>query len=252
MATVTFFRMVPSAIPPMRADKAALGYMPTSAYQYCEAMRVASSHGWYLFPPADIHLRFNGADIFHFVDDSWEPLTFAYLPGFAELWNENAPSGFQGLAPPFLRALPARGAVQIWSGWLVGTAPGWSVLVRPMANVIRSHLFQCFEGVVETDEFQPSPLFINLQLLASEVTITFLHNDPLFQLQPVQRSSYSDQAHQCEFKEGLVPVGERPAMMDDRDWVRYRKTIRTNQDDETHRIGDYGASVRKRAKQSDT
>jgi hypothetical protein len=246
--TVSFTRMVPGAIPPMRADKAALGYMPTSAYQYCEAMRVASSHGWYLFPPADIQLRFNGADVFHAVDGEWEPLSFAYLPGFAELWDKHCEPGFEGMAPPFLRALPARGAVQVWSGWLMSTAPGWNALVRPIANVTRSHLFHCYEGVVETDEFQPSPLFINLQLVASDVTITFPRNDPLFHFQPVQRLSYSELAHRCEFKEGLLPADGDSVMMDERDWQNFRQTIRTDQPDETHRLGDYGGSVRKRAK----
>jgi hypothetical protein len=246
--TVSFTRMVPGAIPPMRADKAALGYMPTSAYQYCEAMRVASSHGWYLFPPADIQLRFNGADVFHAVDGEWEPLSFAYLPGFAELWDKHCEPGFEGMAPPFLRALPARGAVQVWSGWLISTAPGWNALVRPIANVTRSHLFHCYEGVVETDEFQPSPLFINLQLVASDVTITFPRNDPLFHFQPVQRLSYSELAHRCEFKEGLLPADGDSVMMDERDWQNFRQTIRTDQPDETHRLGDYGGSVRKRAK----
>lgn len=246
--TVTFIRMIPAAIPPMRADKAALGYMPTSAFQYCEAMRVASSHGWYIFPPVDIQLRFNGTDIFHAVNGQWEPLTSAYVPGLIDLWNEHCPSDFQGLVPPFLRALPARGAVQVWSGWLMSTAPGWNGLVRPMANVMRSSLFQCYEGVVETDQFCPCPLFINLQLLASDVTVSLQHNDPLFHLQPVQRLSYSDKAHNCEFKEGLVPVTEESVMMSEGEWTSFRETFRTDGGDETHRVGDYGASVRKRAK----
>lgn len=248
---VSFVRMIPGAIPPMRADKAALGYMPASAYQYCEAMRVASSHGWYLFPPTDIQLRFNGADIFHAVEGGWEALSLAHLPGFVELWNENCPAGFEGVVPPFLRALPARGAVQVWSGWLMSTAPGWNALVRPMVNVTRSHLFHCYEGVVETDEFQPCPLFINLQLLASDVTITFPRNDPLFHLQPVQRLSYSEQAHRCEFKEGLLPADDASVMMSETDWSNFRRTIRTDQSDETHRLGDYGAAVRKRARRDE-
>ena len=154
--TISFTRMVPAAIPPMRADKAALGYMPTSAYQYCEAMRVASSHGWYVFPPVDIQLRFNGADVFHATDGEWEPLSFAYLPGFVEQWNEHCPPGFEDLVPPFLRALPARGAVQVWSGWLISTAPDWNALLRPIANVTRSHLFHCYEWSRPTSS-SPAP-----------------------------------------------------------------------------------------------
>ena len=41
--TLRFHRVYPAAIAPMRADKAALGLMPTMAYRHCEAMRMASS-----------------------------------------------------------------------------------------------------------------------------------------------------------------------------------------------------------------
>lgn len=248
--TATFTRVFPGAIPPMRADKSALGYMPTSAFQYCEAMRVASSHGWYLFPPIDIRLRFNGADVFHETVSGWEVLSFAYPEGFVEFWNEHCPPGFEDLVPPHLRALPARGVVQVWSGWLIGTASGWSSLIRPIANVTSSHLFHCYEGVIETDEFQPTPLFVNLQITATDVPIILRRDTPLFQVQPVRRESFSDLAHACRWAEALAPV-DGSTMMSDADWANYRKTIRTDQSSETHRLGDYGASVRKRAKSGD-
>ena len=105
--------------------------------------------------------------------------------------------------------------------------------------------------MVETDKFEPCPLFINLQLMASDVTITLARNDPLFHLQPVRRESYSEQAHRCEFKEGLLPAGDDSVMMSEVDWKHFRTTIRTDQPDERHRLGDYGAAVRKRAKSDD-
>jgi hypothetical protein len=39
---VTFFRFVPEARVPMRADRAAAGTMPTRAFRYCEAMTSAA------------------------------------------------------------------------------------------------------------------------------------------------------------------------------------------------------------------
>ena len=248
MSTLTFTRMYPDAIPPMRADKAALGYMPTSAFQFCEAMRVASSHGWYVFPPADIQLRWNGADVFYGVDEQWEPLSFAHLPEFVDYWDAHCPRDYRGLAPPYLRALPANGAVQVWSGWLVGSSPGWNTLVRPMVNIRRSNLYYCFEGVIETDQFQPCPLFVNLQLTASEVAISLPRNEPLFQVQSVERQSYSEVAHQALLREGFAPADSGSPGMSPEDWAGYRQTIRTDRMDETHRLGDYGATVRRRAK----
>lgn len=243
MDVFTFTRMYPELIPPMRADKAALGYMPTSAYQYCEAMRVASSHGWYTFPPADISLQFDGTDIFCETDDGgWEPLSYRHLPGHVELWDAQCPSGYEGLAPPFLRALPAPGALQVWSGWLLEATEGWSALVRPLVNAQRSNLFGVFEGVVEVDRFCPCPLFANLQLRATHVPIRISRLDPLFQVQAIRRESYA--ATGAQIRDGLGDQAElSPAQ-----WLGFRRTVRADRPDETHRLGDYAAEVRKRAK----
>src|SRR5882672_5799107 len=52
---VTFYRMVAEGNHPMRADRSALGVLPTAAFQYCEAISIASAFGWYVFPPIDFH-----------------------------------------------------------------------------------------------------------------------------------------------------------------------------------------------------
>jgi hypothetical protein len=239
--------MVPGAIAPMPADKAALGSMPVTAFQYCEAMRVASSTGWYLFPAEDIELMWNGADIFRAVDGQWQVLEDLHQPAFQLHWDQHCPPGFQGLAPPFVQVLPAKGALQIWSGWLIETSPGFSSLVRPIVNGQRSQLFHCYEGVVETDRFAPCPLFINLQLVATHVNIQLRRTDPLFQLQLVARDVLGHPGTTIEDAFASPPDA---AGMTAADWQRFRATIRTDGADEAHRLGDYGAEVRRRQKSS--
>lgn len=243
MDIITFTCMHPELVPPMRADKAALGYLPSSAFQYCEAVRTASSHGWYVFAPTDIALRWNGADLFHQnPDGDWEPLGHRHLPGHQALWDEQCPPGYEGLAPPYLRALPAAGAVQVWSGWLVEAVEGWNVLVRSLVNVHRSSLYACWEGTIEVDRFRPCPLFVNLQLKATEVPVRISRWDPLFQVQAVRRECYAMQS--AALRDGL---GEH-ATLDAVGWAGFRQTVRTDRSDETHRLGDYAAEVRKRSK----
>ncbi|MBT9505743.1 hypothetical protein [Rhodoferax sp.] len=249
--TVTFHRVYPAAIPPMRADKSAMGIMPTMAFRHCEPMRMASSFGWYIFPPEDIFLKWNGADVFFKQDDEWVPLSKAYLPGFAEYWDANAPEEMQGLAPPFLSCLPVRGIVQIWSGLLCGTRPGWSVLVRPVANVRGSHLYSCSEGLVESDSFHPFPLFTNIQLIATDVPIEIPKGVPLFQIQPLMRGTYGDAAHRYEDREGMGLLANGEPAMSEADWAGYRKTIRVEVDDAPAESGQYTAATRKRTKHED-
>jgi len=74
-SVVKFFRIVSAATPPMRADAAALGTLPAAAYQYCEAVRSASAFGWYVFPPEDIRLRWDGSEVLFFDEGEWRRLS---------------------------------------------------------------------------------------------------------------------------------------------------------------------------------
>lgn len=246
--TVTFHRVYPAAIPPMRADKAALGTMPTMAFRHCEPMRTASSFGWYIFPPEDISLKWNGADVLYLEEGEWRPLSQAYLPGFNEYWDERVPDDIKGLTPPYLSVLPMRGFIQIWSGLLCSTRPDWSLLVRPLANIRASYQFSCFEGLLESDRFQPFPLFMNIQLLATDVPINISKVEPLFQVQPLMRGTYGERAHGFSERDGLGLMENGEPAMTAEHWAGYRKTIRVQVPDEAPESGQYATATRKRTK----
>jgi hypothetical protein len=63
---VTFYRFIPECRVPQRADSSAAGSIPTRAFRYCEAIRVASAFGWYLFPPIGVSFMWDGG-----IDISW-------------------------------------------------------------------------------------------------------------------------------------------------------------------------------------
>ena len=137
---VAFYRFIPGGRPPQRADSAAAGTMPTRAFRFCEAMRTASALGWYVFPPIRFSLMWDGGtDVswtYEGVDD-WYPLKTVQFPGFADHFDGVVPEHIKGFSPPFLAALKEPGLVQIWSGLVARTAPGWSLLVRGPANLAR-------------------------------------------------------------------------------------------------------------------
>jgi hypothetical protein len=214
----------PGSISPMRADKSALGSMPAAAHQFCEALRAASSFGWYIFPPRDIGLRWDGAETFFWADGEWFPLTSIVDEELSTYWNAHCPTGMKDGAPPYLSALFVPGVVQIWSGLLVSTAQDWSVLARPLANLSISRAYSCYEGIVETDWFKPSPLFINIR--------------------------YTSAMDGFVEHEGLeARRGERGGMSPE-DWEGLSSTIRSVSASRPHDTGRYGADVRKRAKRS--
>lgn len=250
-ATVKFHRVYPAAIPPMRADKSALGLMPTMAFRHCEPMRMASSFGWYAFPAEEVNLRWNGSDVFVKEDGRWQPLVRSDLPGFAEYWNQHAPSDLRDLAPPFLTRLQLPGLVQIWTGLLCSTSPGWSVLVRPPSNMRSSFLYSSYEGIVETDNFKPCPLFMNIQLIATDVDIQVPKQLPLLQVQPLLRETYDEKAHFSQEFDGLGMQEDGQPAMSPNDWQEYRRTIRVEEEGQPSEAGHYSADTRRRAKSGD-
>jgi hypothetical protein len=127
---VEFFQLVPNPRPPRRADRSVGGAIPVRALRYCEPMTSASAFGWSVFCPISFQVVFDGHDILWTYEgcDEWLPLTrqTAQYPNFSKRFDEFAPPEAQGFAPPFLTASFQPGGLQVWTGCLVRTAPGWS------------------------------------------------------------------------------------------------------------------------------
>ena len=241
---VTFFRFVPEARMPMRADRAAAGTMPTRAFRHCEAMTSASAFGWYVFPPITFSLMWDGgSEIFWTFkgEDAWFPLRKAQFPGFADYFDERAPADLKSFSPSFLAAFKEPGVVQIWSGLIARTAPHWSLLVRSPANLARSQGYENYEGIIETDRWF-GPLFTNVRLTRTNVPVEFTEEYPFLQVQPVHRSTYGSALDRFEV------VSELGNLSPD-DWGSFRNTVvRPNVD--PHRMrGQYAVDSRRRRKE---
>lgn len=188
---ISLHRLYKNARKPMPADASALGFIPISAFQYCEAVRAASSFGWYVFPPRDIQLRFDGYQTFVAQDERWKELHhLSFGEDYTSYWNANCPRALIDKSPNFLTSLSEPGIVQIWTGLFIQTAPGWATHYRPLSNINKRRDFTVFEAIVETDEFSPCPLFINISLKATDQEIIINEEFPLFQIQPLPKISF--------------------------------------------------------------
>jgi hypothetical protein len=237
-----FHRLIEQARPPQRADRAAAGTLPTRAYRYCDAVTTAAGYGWWVFCPIDLQLIWDGHDIFWYFDGApdWMPLSpSAQFPNFSQAFNRAAPAALQGCAPPFLTALPEPGMLQIWTGLMARTAPGWSLLVRPPANIASPGGYALYEGIVETDQWF-GPLFTNLRLTRSHKPVHLKADFPLLQVQPLPREAYAEQTLSAT---AIVP--DMVGMSDD-DWSAYQATIATPTLDRDRPFGAYAVAARKR------
>jgi len=217
---IKFYRLIEDTPKPQRADRSAGGLIPTRAFRYCEPMTSASAFGWYIFPPMDFKVQWSGTELFwqygHI--DSWYPLEAAQYPDFASKFDAACPAQLKGYAPPFISSAPEPGVLKIWSGLIAKTAPDWSILVRKPANLPGSQFYEHYEGIIETDRWF-GPLFINLRLTKTDMPIAFKREMPLFQVQPLHRSTYA---------EPILNAMDFSASSDeftDGDWEDYHTTV---------------------------
>jgi len=248
-----FFRIYPDAIAPMKAEKSALGNLPTAAFQYCEPIRTASAYGWLVFPPIDIRLRFDGTEslVWDEAESRWNPLGHRYFnDAFWEKWDDEVPPDFKSVRIPYLSPTFASGVIQIWTGLLVETEPGHCTHVKPIANVFNHSSFHIYEGIVDTDVHKPWPLFGNLKLVATDREIQLDRTVPLFQVQPVARESL--QPNQCHGKVtdvlgNLNELGET-GLFDRLRWNGLATTVRDADATKPRRTADYAAKSRRRGR----
>src|SRR5258707_12608863 len=96
-----FYGLTPDAPGRRGADRSADGMLPTEAYRYCEALASASAFGWYIYPPLNFSLIWDGTEIAWTYEgaDGWYPLRGAQFPGFRQLFEEVAPETAKLLSP---------------------------------------------------------------------------------------------------------------------------------------------------------
>jgi hypothetical protein len=238
-----FFQLVPASHPPRRADKAVGGIIPARALRYCEAITSASAFGWYVFLPISFKVVWDGADMLWTYDgvDEWLPLTRdgVQYPGFRQAFDDSAPPDIRGFSPPFLTPSIQPGQLQVWTGCIAKTAPGWSLLVRGVANLPHSLSYQTLEGIIETDKWF-GPLFDNVRILKTDTPIEFRSDTPFLQVQPVRKEIYADKFLQ-NFK--VRTIDDLSAD----DWRAFHRTVVAPNVAPERKPGQYAVAVRKRA-----
>lgn len=238
---VTFHRLIEAAPPPERADRSGLGTLPVRAYRHCDAVTTAAGFGWHLRPPIDFDLLWDGEEVWWHCPGlaDWQPLGAAQYPRFAARFAAAAPAGLGPYAPPFLTALPEPGVVQVWTGLLARTAPGWSLLVRDLANQPRPPGYQPYEGIVEADHWF-GPIFTNLRLTRTGSPIGLRTGQPFLQVQPIPQLAYAEATLAgADLAGGLHALSAQ-------DWADYEAAIVAPRRDPGARPGRYAAAARRR------
>ena len=241
---VEFFRMIRTARAPMRAKRAAAGLIPGRALRYCDALTTATSFGYWVFPPMDLRLIFDGEQIFwsYGEDERWLPLSATgsgavQFPNYAAEFDETAPAALRGYSPPFLTALAETGNVQMWTGLLARCRPGWGLSVRAPVNLPAVPGLVNWEGLVEADVWF-GPLFTNFRFTKTDQPVYIRSHMPILQVQPVPQLAYREEtlnAFSCRDADEMTAS----------DWDQLGAVL-LPPDDPNSRQGEYAVTVRKR------
>jgi hypothetical protein len=238
---MTFYRFIPTARCPIRADRSGCGSLPTRAFRYCEPATSAAAFGWYVFSPINFSVQWDGNDMIWTWEGAgrWYPLKVAQFPGFRDQFYALAPEESRDFSPPFLVALQEPGLLQMWTGLVLRTRPGWSSLVRAPANVPRSSSYEVYEGIIETDHWF-GPLITNIRITKTGIPVDFLMDRPLLQVQPIPYAVYSDETlNDCRMVLDISGLQRR-------DWDRFYDTVVRPQCQVYRHQGQYAAVIRKR------
>ncbi|MFU8873636.1 DUF6065 family protein [Micromonospora sp. SL4-19] len=201
---VEIYSLYPDARPAEAASSSVRGSLPVRAVQHCPPVAAGSGLGWYVYPPADFALCWDGHET------EWSPLEENEPVGWRSLaggYDARLPDAATQLADvperfradldifdryggtlPFLDADPrASNTIEMVTGVVARTSPGWCLLARGVPNWPAQRGVQLYEGVVETDWYT-SFLPTIMRLTEPGQVVRFYRNIPLMCLQPVHRS----------------------------------------------------------------
>ncbi|MFE9954582.1 DUF6065 family protein [Micromonospora sp. NPDC005299] len=201
---VEIYSLYADARPAEPASPSLGGSLPVRAVRQCPPVAVGSGLGWYVHPPADFALRWDGHETEWSLLEENEPVRWRSLAGGydgklpdAAAHLAKAPEKFRddldifdryGGEIPFIDVDPrAANMVELVTGVVARTSPGWCLLARGAPNWPAPAGLQIYEGVVETDWYT-SLLPTILRLTEPGRVVRFYRNLPLMCLQPVHRS----------------------------------------------------------------
>jgi Family of unknown function (DUF6065) len=216
--TVRFIKLYAPApdVEPASAD--AKDHAPLRGRKYCAPLNVASAVGWYVFPPLNFHLNWDGRAFYCLLEgfEDWMLIERIVFPNYAEEFQKHAPEYGLKNAPTFLDVFPELGVIQIWTGYIVKTEPGESLWVRGPVNIPGSLQYDVFDGIIETDWWFGA-LIVNVRFHKTDTPVAFQRYRPLCQVFAVPRAVY-DAQRKSEFKldVGLESLSEA-------DWRAWKK-----------------------------
>jgi hypothetical protein len=175
------------------AERTLNGTADKSAVRWCGPFTNANKAGWWVFPPIDIDIAWKGGREFEW--EALSPYTNADELLIRFLVDESDDTDVDRWLLPggrskFSWGFVDEGVVQIWSGCIFQTPPGWNLYLKSPVN-FPPRACHVMEAVLESDWLQYD-IWLNVQFDRPNEVVQLRRDEwpPLAQLIPVPRDTY--------------------------------------------------------------
>lgn len=212
---LNIWRLHPKSVRLQAAESTLNGTANPDGVRWCKPYATANAAGFWLFPPIDIDILWKGDREFEYrFHEQWPASDHDLVQS---LVNPTQPYNVEMFCPrdggrskaSFGTVDPA--VVQMWTGCIFETPPGWCLHIRPPVNTPFPG-YRVMEGILETDWLQYD-IWTNIVFEEKGRWIEFRKNQwpPLAQLIPMKRESVMHEwkTGTDEFLNRETPAGNR-------------------------------------------
>jgi len=177
-----------------KAEKTLAGTANAGGVKWCGPFTYANAAGWWLYPPIDIDILWRGGKEFeHRLLLPWDNEEELLISSLLRPEDQADISKFcLGGRTKFTWGAVEEGVVQMWTGCIFETPPGWGLHIRSPINC-PTQPYHIMEGILETDWLQYD-IWTNLVFDRADEWVHLRRDQwpPLAHIVPIKRESYNE------------------------------------------------------------
>jgi len=191
--TLKIWRCHPSGAKIIPAEKTCHGTAHEGGVKWCGPFTNANKFGWWMFPPVDIDILWKGGREFEY--NLLTPYSDADWHLLRSLLRSSDNSEPDRWSPPggrtkFTWGAVEEGLIQMWTGCIFETPPGWCLHIKSPTNFPHQP-YQIMEGILETDWMQYD-IWFNVKFTEKDKWVHLRKDQwpPLAQICPIRREGF--------------------------------------------------------------
>jgi hypothetical protein len=198
MENIKIWKLHPTACRVEKAEKTCMGTANSGALRWCGPYTNANKYGFWIYPPIDFNFIYKDGKFEHEYLEEYGNDDYKIIRSLIKPCDNSKPDKWlpEEGRTKFTWGAVEPNVVQIWTGLIFQTPPGWCLHIRSPIN-FQYTKYHVMEAILETDWMQYD-IWINLVCDQENEKFHINKKTPLAQILPVRRESYEEK---CEIQE---------------------------------------------------